>query len=316
MLVYNLLLKFPFKVLVNHKYYPFPLFLKNNSVTMKKFTWLIISTIVFISCQKENSMENGSNTNPSIIGLDCRTGKIVFADSSTDIALGSLAAVINDSDQVTSITRFDSLSFTIDFNALPVIASDTVFINNNEYYIVDAVSALARKFHGLYDPTNIFSPQFDIAFSYNADGNLVKKSYSFSANPGTPYQEVNYTYSGGNLVQMTETDLTTGNKITDAELSFYPLISPKNYLYIFPDEYDYASYSQFYNFGTRSKNAVKTLKVRFYAPGNILSDSAVSNFIDYKTSIDNYVLSVVMTGDDQPSIPAQSSRLKFSYKCK
>ena len=33
-------------------------------------------------------------------------------------------------------------------------------------------------------------------------------------------------------------------------------------------------------------------------------------------SRDNYVLDVIMSGDEQPGIPAPKSKIKFSYKCK
>ena len=283
---------------------------------MKKLSWLILFvSAIFYSCGKENSLESGLDNNSLIIGTGCSISKIVYSDTAIDVALGSIAAVLEDSGKVASITVFDSLGFILSFLAEPAKISDTVFINNNEYYQLDQVTLRVKGFHGLFVPTNPFSPQFDIAFTYNPDGNLVKKSYSFSATPATPYQEVIYTYSAGNLVQMTTTDLTTGNKISDAEMSFYPLLTPRNYLYLFPDEYDYAEYSQFYNFGKRSVNAVKSMKVRFYAPGNIPIDSAVSSFRDYVTSVDNYALSVIMEGDDQPSVPARASRLNFSYSC-
>ncbi len=283
---------------------------------MKKLSWLVISALfIFFSCGKENSIENGLDNNSLIIGIGCSISKIVYADTATDVALGSIAAVLDDSGKVVSITEFDSLGFAINFYVEPTQVSDTVFINTNEYYLLDQVTGMVKGFHGLFVPTNPLSQRFDIAFTYNAEGNLVKKSYRFSANPGTPYQEVNYSYSAGNLVQMTETDLTTGNKISDAEMSYYPLLTPKGNLYLFPDEYDYAQYSQFYNFGKRSVNAVKSMKVRFYAPGNIPIDSAVSSFRDYVTSVDNYTLSVIMEGDHQPSVPARASRLNFSYSC-
>lgn len=283
---------------------------------MNKATWLIIMvSVVFYSCGKESSIESGLDNNSLIVGTGCTISKIVYSDTATDVALGSIAAVLNDSGKVVSITEFDSLGFTINFYAEPDESSDTVFINNNEYYLLEQVTGTVKGFHGLLVPTNPLSPQFDIAYTYNSEGNLVKKSYSFSATPGTPYQEVNYTYSAGNLVQMTETDLTTGNKISDAEMGYYPLLTPKNYLYLFPDEYDYPQYAQFYNFGKRSVNAVRSMKVRFYAPGNVLIDSAVSSFRDYVTSVDNYALSVIMEGDHQPSLPARASRLNFSYSC-
>src|SRR5205085_2501433 len=99
-----------------------------------------------------------------------------------------------------------------------------------------------------------------------------------------------------------EIDLTTGDPVSDADLTFFSSVTPKNYLYLFPDENDLTEYTQFYNFGKRSLNGVKSMTVRYYDPGGTVSDSAVSLFSNYQMSLDNYVLKVVMSGDDQLSI--------------
>ncbi len=287
---------------------------------MKKLLPFLIAmaTVILFSCEKELSLENGGNvTNNNIIGADCRIAKIVYADSATGIGKGSLAAIINSADKVADITLFDSLTSTIDYNSLPVFAGDTIYINPDEYFVLDAGTFRVNKFHGLIDPTNPFSPEFDETFTYDASGYLVAKLFSGPLiNFGIPYLAVSYTYSGGNLTNMTEIDLTTGDLNKDAQLTYYNTNAPKNYLYLFPDEDTYAEYTQFLNFGKRPTNAVQNLKIRYYDPGNLLNDSLVSGFNNYTKSIDNYVTSVIMSGDDQPSIPAVAGKLKFSYKCK
>ena len=123
---------------------------------------------------------------------------------------------------------------------------------------------------------------------------------------------------------MTSTDYTTPvpELIEDADVDYYSSIMPRNFLTLMPDETisddlnHFAPYTQFFNFGKKPVNAIKTLKVRNYDPGNVPRDSTVSNFSTYITSRDNYVLSVYMLGDDQESIPAAHGRLNFSYKCK
>lgn len=287
---------------------------------MKKLLPLFFAfaIIAFFSCEKELSLENGGNvTNNNIIGADCRITKIVYADSASGLGKGSLAAIINSTDKTVDVTLFDSITATIDYNSLPVYVGDTIYINADEYFVMDAGTFRVNKFHGLIDPTNPFSAQFDEAFTYDASGYLVAKLFSGPLiNFGIPYLAVSYTYSGGNLTGMTEIDLTTGNLNKDAQLTYYNINAPKNFLYLFPDEDSYAEYTQFLNFGKRPTNAVQNLKIRYYDPGNILKDSLVSAFNTYSKSVDNYVTSVIMSGDDQPSIPAVAGKLKFSYKCK
>lgn len=284
----------------------------------------VMAVVSFFSCKKEYSLENGSNAaNANIIGTDCRIAKIVFGDSATGVGRGSLSATINTSDKAIDVTKFDSLTATIDYNATPVYLADTVFINADEYYVVDITTARVKKFRGLVDPTNPFSLKFDIYFTYDASGYLINKSYELVMFPGFPVQNVNYTYNAvGNLTHMEETDLTAGGDfVSTADVTYYDIvpfnaIAPKNFIYIFPDEEDYAAFTQFLNFGKRTTNAIKSLKVYYYDPGNVVRDSAVSSFKSYTKSADNYITSVIMTGDDQPSIPAEAGKLKFGYKCK
>ena len=273
--------------------------------------------LAFFACKKEYSLENSGNiTNPLIVGADCRISKIAYIDSATGTGIGSIAGVINPLDQTTVITLFDSLSATIDFQASMTFLADTIYINPDEYFIVDVVTKHIKRLHGLIDPTVPGSLQFDADYLYNAAGYLIQKSYSLTTFPGFPYQVVNYSYTGGNMVRMTNNETFTGDLISDADVTYYSNITPKNYLYIFPDELAYTHYNQFFNFGLKPTNGVKDLKVRYYDPGNVLRDSTVSTFRNYFLSLDKYVLSVMMKGDPQFSIPADSSKLVFSYKCK
>jgi hypothetical protein len=291
--------------------------ISENMKTMKRKNWILAIgvCILFISCEKEYSVENGGGDSDLIIGIDCRISKIVYTDTATNTGLGSIAAAINSIDVVTMITRFDSVSNTIDFIGTPTYTNDTVYINPDEYFVVD-INKRITKLHGLQDPTDPFSLQFDVFYQYTATGSLVAKNYFLSIAPTIPVYRVDYTYTGGNLTHMTRTNLATGDFEVDADLEYYNNIVPKRYLYIFPDENAYAPYTQFFNFGSRNYNAVKKIKVRNYDPGNVVRDSAVSTFSNYIMSRDTYVLNVQMAGDAQQSIPAAAGKLSFSYRCR
>lgn len=286
---------------------------------MKKFIPLFSAAIVLVlaSCTKEYSLENSLNGNNGlIVGTDCRISKIAYTDTATGLGIGSIAATINNLDVVTGITKFDSLSFTIDFIASPVYASDTVYINADEYFIVDAASKRINQLHALVDPTDPFSQPYDVNYFYSGTGQLTSKFYSLSMIPVVPFYLVTYTYATGRLTHMTGQDLVTGDLVTDADIDYYGNILPNRFLYLFPDEKGYPYFSQFYNFGTRPSNAPQKIVVRNYDPGNVLRDSTVTTFSNYIMSRDNYVLSVQMAGDDLISIPASVGKLSFSYKCK
>jgi hypothetical protein len=291
---------------------------------MNKLRPLLFAAILIslFSCEKEYSVENNGGGSDLIVGIDCRINKIVYTDTagtsmgSPGTGLGSIAANINNLDIVTRITEFDSLSNTIEFIADPIYTNDSVYIDADQYFIVDANKRIT-KMHGLVDPTDPLSLQFDVFYLYNANGYLVTKNYFLTSSPATPFYKVDYTYGNGvNLTHMTAIDVPTGNLQMDADLTYYPLVVPKRYIYIFPDEINYAPFTQFFNFGTRNFNAVKDMKVRNYDPGNVVRDSLVSTFSNYSMSNDTYILSVQMGGDDQPSIPALAGKLSFSYHCK
>lgn len=280
-------------------------------------TVLFAALIIFlVSCEKEYSQENGGTENEFIVGANCRISKILYTDTAgVDKNTGLLDATISNQDIVTKITLYDSLFNVLDFIATPTYRNDTVYINPDEYFVVD-INKRITKLHGLTVPTDPFSLQFDVFYQYNVGGFLVSKNYFLTISPTIPFKRIDYTYSGGNLTRMTGTDIATGDLIIDAELAYYNNIIPRRYIYLFPDEVDYAYYNQFFNFGLKNYNAVKDIKVRNYDPGNVVRDSIVSNFSNYIMSRDTYIFSVQMAGDDQPSIPAHKGKLSFKYKCK
>ncbi len=296
---------------------------------MKKLSYYVLTATVAIavfSCTKEVSLENGGssgNGSTDIVGVNCRITKIAYYDSATTVPLGSIAAMIDAKDSVRDVTLYDSLSNTIYFNSMPAYSADTAFLNPDEYFITNPATGMVTHLHGVF--TSVFPTiPFEVDYVYNSDGTLFQKRYDIPFAGVSPAVVVEYTYVGGNLSHMTSTDYTTPvpELIQDADLDYYVNIKPRAYLNLMPDETisddlnHFSPYTQFFNFGKKSINAIRSLKVRTYDPGNVPRDSTVSNFLTYITSRDNYVLSVYMLGDDQESLPATAGRLNFSYKCK
>ena len=287
---------------------------------------MVFVAVSVFSCTKEFSLENGgssANGSDQIVGVNCRISKIVYYDSASAISTGSIAATINIKDSVKDITLFDSLNNRIVTNSMPVYSADTAWLNPDEYFLRNPSTGLVTHLHGVLN--SVFPTiSFECDYVYNSDGSLFQKRYDISGAGVSPAIVVEYAYLGGNLVHMWSTDYTTVTPelIQDADLDYYNTIRPRNFLAIMPDETisddlnHFSTYTQFFNFGTKPVNAIKTMKVRFYDPGNVARDSTVSGFFTYITSRDNYVLSVYMLGDNQESIPAAMGRLNFSYKCR
>ena len=288
--------------------------------TIKRTSLLAGIVVVgfLISCTKEYSLENGNNTSNLIVGTDCRMAKIDFNDSATNVPLGSMAGVINAKDTVRNVTLFDSLGNNLVANSMPVYSGDTIYVDPDEYFIVDPTNNRILHLHGVLNSSSF---TFESDYFYDASGNLVKKTYDFPGASTSPALVIDYTYFAGNPIHMTSTDMTVPEVIADADIDYYSNISPRKFLTIMPDEtissnYNhFATFSQFFNFGNKPINAVKAMKVRQYVGGAAV-DSTVSVFTGYIMSRDNYVLSVYMLGNDQESIPAAQGKLVFSYKCK
>ena len=281
----------------------------------------IALVVTLFSCAKEYSEENLSNGNELIVGADCRISKIAFRDTSgmagggPGAGLGFIKANINSQDLDTLIIQFDSTGNTIVNIASPVYTNDSIYVSADEYLITD-VNRRITKLHGLADPTDPFSLQFDVFYVYNAAGYLTTKNYFLTIAPGVSFLRVDYAYTGGNLTHMSAVDLPGGDLAMDADMTYYSSIVARRFIYTFPDEIFYPQFSQFFDFGVRNFNVPKSMKVRNYDPGNVVRDSLVSTFSNYIMSLDGYVLSTQMGKDDQPSIPALAGKLSFSYHCR
>lgn len=144
---------------------------------------LIVVSLLLITvyaCKKESSFENPNNPNSNvIIGANCRIDKIAFADSTSDIGIGSVSAVINAFDTTTSVTIFDSLGNSVIFNTAITYANDTAYINPDEFFVLD-INNRVNRMHQLLDPQDPASPQIDVDYTYDGGGRLVKKLYAFT----------------------------------------------------------------------------------------------------------------------------------------
>ena len=203
---------------------------------MNKFRPLLFIAIVvaLFSCEKEYSNENSGNTdNELIVGIDCRISKIIFTDTSgtagggRGIGLGSIESRINSLDVDTTIIRFDSLSNTLEFINKPIYSNDSVFINSDEYFVVD-INKRIKKMHGLADPTDPLSLQYDVFFAYNTAGYLTTKTYFLTSSPTAPFLRVDYTYAGGvNLTHMAAVNLPGGDLDMDADITYFTNLAPR-----------------------------------------------------------------------------------------
>jgi hypothetical protein len=270
--------------------------------------------LFFTACKKEMSAENGGITGGPTsppLGDNCRVEKISSIDSTSGIGLSSLSTQFGTNDLATKTELFDSLSNSLTYAANFTYASDTIRINDKEYFLVDP-SVRIKEFNTLADPTDPNSVKLVFKYYYDAGGYLIKKEI---------YQEsitvpitVNYTWTNGNLTAI-EANVAGQLKVLNGELEYYTDKTAKNFVYIIPEAYELSPYILALNVGNKSKNLPKKVVMRLYDNSGNISHTYTTAFSNFKFTADGYVNELYASGDNIDGIQLYGLT-KFSYRCK
>lgn len=281
---------------------------------MKRITLFLFVLLFFYGCRKEKSIESGDN-NPIFIGSNCRISQVLSVDSLTGIGFEAHNAFFDAAGKPTGTELYDSLSNSIYFGSLFTYSADTAFVNSGEYFVNDAATGRVKEFKGLIDPSDPLSDTVQIVFSYDASGYLVKKDYYFFGLT-VPLLRSTYSYSNGNLTRaLLEYVFPSTEVFIDAAVEYNGSQPANGMMYVFPDAFYTAQYNLSFNFGKRPVNTLKKVTTKLYSSG-VITDSLVTNYLNYKLSRDNYVLELFAAGDFQDGIGIIDGRTKFSYYCK
>ncbi len=258
----------------------------------------------------ENGGITGGPTSPPL-GDNCRVEKISSIDSTSGIGLSSLSTQFGTNDLATKTELFDSLSNSLTYAANFTYASDTIRINDKEYFLVDP-SVRIKEFNTLADPTDPNSVKLVFKYYYDAGGYLIKKEI---------YQEsitvpitVNYTWTNGNLTAI-EANVAGQLKVLNGELEYYTDKTAKNFVYIIPEAYELSPYILALNVGNKSKNLPKKVVMRLYDNSGNISHTYTTAFSNFKFTADGYVNELYASGDNIDGIQLYGLT-KFSYRCK
>ncbi len=277
---------------------------------------MLVSLIA--SCEKEYSQENGSFANVGIkIGDNCVINKVIALDTLTQKGSSALNYNFNLlGDKILAINRVDSVTNNIIFNSNPIYNGDTIVINNNEYFIIDANKKVVGL-KGFEDPYDVTSTIFLFNYTYNNSGYLIKKTKSNPLFPTIIEEQTEYTYTNNNLTSIIVKVPILNTTITEITIDYDLSKQPFHYFNILPDCDELVPYIAAINMGTNSKNATSKITIKnFNVLTGILVSTTTTNYYNYKLSLDNYVLNVDANGYNIPAIPLQNGRNKFSYFCK
>lgn len=282
---------------------------------MKKVLIATACLALFYSCKKEKSVDTsaGNGTPPVFIGNNCQIRQILTVDSATSIGFEAHNLFFNGSGIVSKVQVIDSLTNNVYINDNITYKGDTIFVGAGGYMVKNSTGKV-RLFRGPEDPTDPLSDSVDITFTYNSTGYLTRADYSYTGIPVTVLRST-YTYTGANLTRA-KTDLLfpSPETVITADLT-YTTQTVKNFIYTFPDAYYIYPYLPAFDFGNRPSNALQRVKTVYFDAG-VATDSAITNYKNYKLSNDGYVLEFFADGDYQDGMGIYDGRTKFNYFCK
>ncbi|HTN07103.1 hypothetical protein [Agriterribacter sp.] len=272
--------------------------------------------IFFASCKKELSRENTPGGIPSP-GNDCSIATVTPYDSSSGRGYGSFHITTGANNLTNKIEWYDSTSGTVSYHADFTYVNDTMRINENEFFILDA-SGRIKELNTLENPLDTGSERYRYTYAYDADGHLYSKQLFLTAhNPNVPFFTYQYEWVNENLVRL-EVKEGSGSKrlALSAELTYNDAKTVKDFLYFFPDAHELARYIFSVNAGKKSTKMLEKIVVKIYdSDGNEIK-AYHTVYRDYKFSSDDYVTELYASGDIVDGLPLVEGRTKFEYHCK
>lgn len=168
---------------------------------------LIISSLSFISCQKEATLLS-----------DKRIAKVTGNGTTFKYTYDAQKRLIKQ-EQINDTTLAATISFDYSQNNKVIeTTKDDKKVIYKLVYLLDA-SGKAIKYYSIDPNTNIEDTTQAVTFKYNADSQLSETIYPKNSN-GYTTKSVS-TYSGGNLIKVTRTTTASNGEITSNSTAVY-----------------------------------------------------------------------------------------------
>ena len=244
-------------------------------------------------------------------GNQCRIRDIAYYDRVTGAAEGAITSFFSASNQVNRIQVYDSVAGAVlnNFNNISYPPA-RVQIDANQYFTLDP-SQRVKEWHGRVDPSDNTSQMVVITYQYDALGYMIKSSIALAAAPTVPLIEVTNTWTSGNLTKVVITQLATGER-TEIVYQYDLSLQPRNFLAFFPNP-ELLLFQTAINFGKNSTNVPTKSTIKDYNASNVLTNTAISNFVNFVIDANGYIKSFEINGD--PSVYGTDFKYVISYKC-
>ncbi len=252
------------------------------------------------------------STPPPLQGI-CKLRNIGLLDIGSGKGWASITNSFNSSNQVSRVQNVDSVNNVIIDNFNLVYSATRVTLDTAQYFDLDA-SGRIKEFHGYLDAdvASGNSPKVIIRYTFDANGYMTKAAYSLPSFPTLVVQEINFTWTNGNLTKVT---ISEPNSLAKVEIVYtYDVTkSPKEFLCLFPN-YEIVYMQTAVNYGKNSVNLpTKSTITEFDATTGQPNTPEVSDFKAYQLNSENYVTSFVIEGEG--SVLPGNTRYALSYKC-
>lgn len=268
---------------------------------IKRLSGFFIIILAVVSCQKEYSLENGGIVKRDSLTTsnNCRIQQLIESDRLTSDAEYAYISTYDASKKVSMIQWIDSTVNSTDVIFPVTYQSGRVQVDAGQYFITSA-DGKVTEFYGYEIPEDKSSEKFKVKYTYNAAGQLAKRTEEYDSLPGVVLYQMDYTYTGTNLTRA-EIKVNSGTAMVRVGVINYEYDAAKivkNFLFLNALAPELQIFQNAINTGTNSTNPVVKTTSIYTNPLNGTSVTFVANFTNYSIDANNYVKSFELTGDD------------------
>jgi hypothetical protein len=282
---------------------------------MQRLFRYIFILLVFVSCEKETSVELGQKG--PLVGADCHPKQITAVDSVTGRGGFTFLTTFDAQGIARSVEVFDSITGAMQFDAPLIWSGDTLRVSDSIYYLTDANRRLKAFVARETQSGSLVTLKY--VYTYDASGYLTKKELFSSAVPlPVPLIRFSYSWSDMNLVAVEGSVVIPGliRKLYSAALEYDPAATAKNFLPVLPDAAELTPVIMALDAGKPSRNLVRKIEVKTYNDTGAVESTATSTYSGYIYSADGYLLEWKVAGDVPDALPFPPGRNMFRYHCR
>ena len=283
-----------------------------NGVT-GTFSGEVIDSLGQVSTITNGKFSAVLNRNPGnpVQGV-CKLQNLGFFDLTTGLSFASISNTFNSANIVTNVQFYDSATGNVLENFDLVYSTNRIDIDTAQYFELDATGRVAA-FYGYVDAeVNAGYPRVIIRYTYDGNGYMTKASYSLPVAPAVTVQEINFTWTNGNL---TKSVISAPGSLEKVEVDYeYDLSkAPKEFICLFPN-YEVVYLQSAINYGRNSTNVLSRSRVTNYdATTGAPTATTEATYENYVIDADNYVKSFDIRGDG--GLLPGDTKYVLSYNC-